>query len=80
MHFDTFLQRRNQLASEVFNIGRGRENTISLLELLDMLEQLTGKRSRISFSADISKAREKLGWISKINHHEGENSLTGFRE
>lgn len=87
--FDAFLHRRNQLAGEVFNIGGGPENTISLLELLDMLEQLTGKRSGITFSdwrpsdqkvyvSNISKAREKLGWILKINPHEGVEKLVNW--
>jgi CDP-paratose 2-epimerase len=87
--FDAFLQRKNQLAGEVFNIGGGRENTISLLELLDMLEQLTGKRSRITFSdwrpsdqkvyvSNISKAREKLGWAPKINPQEGVERLVNW--
>ncbi|MGQ9543666.1 MAG: NAD-dependent epimerase/dehydratase family protein [Candidatus Bathyarchaeia archaeon] len=43
---DAFLQKKNQLAGEVFNIGGEPENTLSLLELLDLLEQLTGKEAR----------------------------------
>lgn len=87
--FDTFLQRKNQLSGEVFNIGGGPENTVSLLELLDMLQQLTGKRSKISFSnwrpsdqkvyvSNISKAKEKLRWSPKINPKEGVEKLVNW--
>jgi len=84
--FDAFLQRKNQLSGDVFNIGGGPENTISLLELLDMLEQMTGKRSKINFSnwrlsdqkvyiSNISKAKEKLGWSPKVRPKEGVEKL-----
>jgi len=87
--FDAFLQRKNQLMGEVFNIGGGSENTLSLLELIDLLEQLTGKRSKINFSewrpsdqkvyiSDITKAREKLGWTPKINPAEGVKRLVDW--
>jgi CDP-paratose 2-epimerase len=87
--FDNFLQRKNQLSGEVFNMGGGPENTISLLELLDMLEQLTGKRSKITFSnwrpsdqkvyvSNISKAKEKLRWSPKVSPKEGVEKLVNW--
>ncbi|HDD45256.1 MAG TPA: hypothetical protein ENG63_10435, partial [Candidatus Desulfofervidus auxilii] len=67
---------------EVFNIGGGRENTISLIELLNLLEKKTGKRSKIKFAdwrpsdqkvyiSDIRKAKEKLNWKPKISLEKG---------
>lgn len=87
--FDSFLQRKNQLSGEVFNMGGGPENTISLIELLDMLEQLTGKRSKITFSnwrpsdqkvyvSNISKAKEKLRWSPKVSPKEGVEKLVNW--
>lgn len=87
--FDNFLQRKNQLSGEVFNMGGGPENTISLLELLDMLEKLIGKRSEITFSnwrtsdqkvyiSNISKAKEKLGWKPKVSPKEGVKRLVDW--
>jgi CDP-paratose 2-epimerase len=87
--FDAFFQRKNQLSGEVFNMGGGSENTISLLELLDMLEQLTGKRSKTNFSnwrpsdqkvyiSNISKAEEKLGWSPKVSPKEGVEKLVDW--
>jgi len=87
--FDNFLQRKNQLSGEVFNMGGGSENTISLLELLNMLEQLTGKRSKITFSdwrpsdqkvyvSNILKAKEKLRWSPKVNPKKGVEKLVNW--
>jgi len=87
--FDAFLQRKNQLSGEVFNMGGGPENTISLLELLDLLKQLTGKRSKVNFSnwrpsdqkvyiSNISKAKEKLGWNPKVCPKEGVEKLVNW--
>ena len=46
--YELFL--KSNLKQEVFNIGGGPENTLSLLELLELLEDLTGKRTRIKYS------------------------------
>ena len=87
--YDAFLQRRNELSGEVFNLGGGSENTLSLLELLDMLETLTGKRSKVIFSdwrpsdqkvyiSNISKAKEKLGWTPKNSPKIGVEKLVNW--
>ena len=60
-----------------------------LLELLDILEELTGKRSKIKFSkwrpsdqkvyiSDITKAREKLRWTPKMSPPEGVKRLVNW--
>jgi CDP-paratose 2-epimerase len=87
--YDAFLQRKNELSGEVFNLGGGPENTLSLLELLDMLEMLTGKRSTVTFSdwrpsdqkvyiSNISKAKEKLGWTPKNSPKIGVEKLVNW--
>ena len=79
--FDKFLN--SNLKHEVLNIGGGPENTLSLLELL---EELTGRRPKISFVdwrladqkvyiSDITKAKEKLGWKPEISPREGVKRL-----
>ncbi|MFQ5803763.1 MAG: NAD-dependent epimerase/dehydratase family protein [Thermoplasmata archaeon] len=66
----------------VFNIGGGSENTLSLLELLDLVRELTGKEASLSFSdwrsgdqkvyiSDISRAETVLGWKPSISPREG---------
>ena len=89
--FDAFLRRKEQRRHAVFNIGGGQKNTISLLELLDLLEELTGNRSKITFDdwrpsdqkvyvSDISKVREVLGWEPKVKPREGVEKLVRWVE
>jgi CDP-paratose 2-epimerase len=67
---------------QAFNIGGGQKNSLSLLELFEMLEdklnikmQWEGLPARISdqkvFIADTTKAREKFGWIPKVDKDQG---------
>jgi CDP-paratose 2-epimerase len=71
----------------LFNIGGGPDNTISLLEFLDELEALTGKRPKVKFSdwrpsdqkvyiTDTTKLEKALGWKIKIGVREGIKKLT----
>jgi CDP-paratose 2-epimerase len=66
----------------VFNIGGGSKNTLSLLELLELLRTLTGKTPKISFSdwrkadqkvyiSDIRKAGKELGWKPTVRPQDG---------
>lgn len=82
--YDRFL--KSSLKSGVFNTGGGPKNTLSLLRLLDLLEKLTGKRSKLSYSdwrpsdqkvfvADISQAKKALGWEPKVSPEEGVGRL-----
>ena len=67
---------------EVYNIGGGPQNTYSLLELIDYLEQITGKNISIGFDAwrladqrvyysDISEAERDFGWTPKVSKETG---------
>jgi len=62
----------------VYNIGGGFKNSISLIELLDLLYLLTGKRSKINFFdwrkgdqyiyiSDISNVKKDLNWEPKVD-------------
>lgn len=84
--FDAFVQKRDKFHHGIYNIGGGVENTMSLLDLLDILEDLTGKRSVISFDdwrpsdqkvyvSDITKAKSELGWRPKNSPKRGVGKL-----
>jgi len=86
--YDAFL---NTKSKAVFNIGGGIGNTISLLELLDVLKELTGRSSKVSFSdwrpsdqkvyiSDISKAKKALKWMPEVAPQEGVRRLVGWVE
>jgi len=81
--FDLFIQKGK---SDVFNIGGGPENTISLFELLEYLEKEIGKKSKIIYEdwrpsdqkvyiSDITKVCKMLGWKPQISSSVGINKL-----
>ena len=70
---------------EIFNAGGGKENTLSLLELVDIMKEKK-LNPKISFSSprpgdqkvfvcNIRKAKNILGWEPKINAREGIDRL-----
>lgn len=82
--FDAFV--KGKMKHEVFNIGGGSDNTLSLLELLDLLKEFVGKEPAVSFAdwregdqkvyvSDISKAMSKLNWKPKTSVREGIKKL-----
>jgi len=82
--YDAFF--KSKLRHGVFNIGGGPDNTLSLLELLDLLKRLTGKSPSYSLAdwrpadqkvyiSDITKIMEKLNWKPKISPEEGVRRL-----
>ncbi len=85
--FDSFIA--SDLPQGTFNMGGGPSHTISLLELLDLLQELTGKRSAIHFSqwrpsdqkvyiSDISKAKQELAWEPRVSPREGIRNLVNW--
>jgi CDP-paratose 2-epimerase len=79
--YDAFLSDPDG-KSGVYNIGGGPENTTSLLEFLDILEEKKGKRTEISFDdwregdqkvyvSDISRAESELNWEPEVDFEEG---------
>jgi len=82
--FDLFI--KSDLTCEVFNMGGGPGNTLSLLELLEILEKKSGKRSWIKFDnwrasdqkvyvSDISEAKTKLKWKPQVGPEKGVEKL-----
>jgi CDP-paratose 2-epimerase len=85
--FNLFIN--SDLESSLFNIGGGPDNTISLLEFLEELEILTGKKAKVSFSdwrpsdqkvyiTDTKKLESILGWKIKTRVKEGIKKLVDW--
>jgi CDP-paratose 2-epimerase len=83
--FDRFYKSDSK--SALFNIGGGPENTISLLEFLDELKDITGRNPKVSFAdwrpsdqkvyiTDTTKLQKTLGWKIKMPVKEGISKLT----
>ena len=74
---------------EVFNMGGGHKNTISLLELTQTLERMTNRKVKIRhedwrkfdqkvYVSDISKAQKFLHWTPQVTPHEGVRRLVDW--
>ncbi len=74
--------RIDEVCGEVFNIGGGIENTLSVLELLEQLEKRLKKKIDYKFSgwrpgdqpvyiSDINKTYQLLQWRPKVGVEEG---------
>ena len=81
--FDAFYRTRR---SGIYNIGGGSRTAISLLECIDMIEDIGGKRPRVTFAADrhgdlryficdIGKAERELGWSPRTLPRQGVERL-----
>jgi CDP-paratose 2-epimerase len=86
--FDKFLN--SKLKHEVFNIGGGPKNTLSILELLKMLKEMTGTNPNMSFTeqrpsdqkvyvSNINKLKLLLSWEPKISIREGIRKLINWK-
>ncbi|WP_218937565.1 GDP-mannose 4,6-dehydratase [Antarcticibacterium flavum] len=80
-----------KLSGEVFNIGGGPGNTVSLLEILDIIKEQTGKEMDISFEewrtgdqlyyvSNTSKFQQATGWKPKHTVEKGIQLLQEWLE
>ena len=82
---DAFLLIQQHMATEAgqaFNIGGGPDNSISLLELLDLMTEVLGRRPQVEFDdwrpgdqryfvSDTTKFRTATGWKPRVSVAEG---------
>ena len=87
--FDAFLA--SAVPHAVLNLGGGPAHTTSLLELLDLLEAQTGKRSPVTYAgwrpsdqkayvSDITRARTMLGWEPQVPFVKGLTQMIAWVE
>lgn len=86
---DAFLLARrhiSKISGRAFNIGGGPDNTLSLLELLDMLEELAGERPDVEWApgrhgdqryyvSDVRRFTAETGWAPRTDVHQGLREL-----
>lgn len=87
--YDSAIQKIDSVSGRIYNIGGGPENTLSLLELISLLEDFQGKKISYSFSnwrpgdqrvfiCDIKKAHAELGWMPTTAISDGVKKLTSW--
>lgn len=78
-----------QANGKIYNIGGGPANTVSLIELIELLQDILGKRIRYRFApwrpgdqriyvSDITKARQELGWEPLVEVKKGVGRLVDW--
>jgi len=84
--YDTAAQNAKRIRGQIYNIGGGPSNTLSILQLIEILERKLGKKISFSLSGwrpgdqkvcimDIRKAKNDFGWEPRIGVEEGINKL-----
>lgn len=78
--------RTPEVYGKIFNIGGGKKNTMSLLELIGMIEKFFGRKIELLFTdwrpgdqpvyiSDIGKAEKEFGWKPEIGIEAGVDKL-----
>ena len=80
------IDRIESVAGKSFNIGGGPGNTLSLLELLELLREYSGRAVQHSFDqwrpgdqpvyvSDIRRAEQEISWRPQVPVHQGVEQL-----
>lgn len=87
--YEAAIARIGDTAGQAYNVGGGPANTMSLLELIDLLEARFGTRLRYTFDdwrpgdqrvfiADIRRAEREFGWKPAIGPAAGVGKLVDW--
>ncbi|MFB6347296.1 MAG: GDP-mannose 4,6-dehydratase, partial [bacterium] len=89
LYVDDLIRAYSQAADQIettsgriYNIGGGPDNTTSLLELIELLEDFEGREIPVDYDewrtgdqkiyvSDINKAKSHFGWDPRYNIEEG---------
>ena len=80
--YELAIMHIRKTAGQVYNIGGGQKNQVSLIELIQLIEGITKRKVRYQFAhsrqgdqkiyvSDISKAKKHFGWRPKTGVHAG---------
>ncbi len=85
------MQRMSTASGEAFNIGGGPANAVSLLELLEMIGELTGRRPDVRFDdwrpgdqkyyvSNTARYQQATGWRARTGVQQGLEQLATWLE
>jgi CDP-paratose 2-epimerase len=83
--------RVHELSGRAFNVGGGPENTLSLLELLEVMRRLSGRRPEVTFAdwrlgdqryyvSNIDRLSRATGWRPAVSVSDGLEALWRWLE
>lgn len=89
--YDLAMAKIERIQGNIFNIGGGPENSLSLRELIELLRSEVNPSLSVShadwrpadqpvYISDISKARRDLGWEPKVDWKSGVQKLIAWVE
>jgi CDP-paratose 2-epimerase len=84
--YESVIESIDKTSGEIFNVGGGPANQRNLLEVIEQIGQITNTKPDYSFAdwregdqtyyvSDIDKARQKLGWVPRVNFDAGLKDL-----
>ena len=85
------LDRQEETAGEIFNIGGGASNAVTVREVVDRLMAVTGRETPVAmddwrpgdqrvYVSDTSKLEDRLGWTPEVTVEQGIERLVGWLE
>jgi CDP-paratose 2-epimerase len=89
--FDFAIENIAKTKGEIYNIGGGPQNTVSILELIIFLEDFFGKKiipkfdkarpgDQLVFISDIRKAERDFGWRPETSFRKGMKKMISWLE
>jgi CDP-paratose 2-epimerase len=87
--FEALINNKKKNIERVYNAGGGYNKSLSILELLDMLEKIIGKKIKVRFSkwrmgdqkiyiSNNSKLKKNFNWRPSISPNIGVNKLVNW--
>ena len=84
--YELAIDNIEKVKGQAFNVGGGKDNTLSLLEFIEIIEEKMNKNLKYSFDewrpgdqkvyiSNIKKAKEILGWEPEYNVNKGIDAL-----
>jgi CDP-paratose 2-epimerase len=78
--FEIVRDNPGKTAGNIYNVGGGTENSVSLLEVMEQIQELTGKRQR--YRLEGSRPGDQLYYVTnynKLQQHTGWRPQVGLR-
>jgi CDP-paratose 2-epimerase len=87
--YELAIEKIDAARGRIYNVGGGPDNARNLLEVIDRIGALTGKKPGYTFTdwregdqayyvSDITRARDELGWRPEIAFDRGLQDLVGW--